>query len=131
MNATVDPDLLKLIQRHVHTLRTDVEQLTFEVQKDKERVSKALNNISISLEELEERVASVQREQEVMKQKQSALSNEMEDVHQRVARVEDKLSSSVLQENRGKCIYKDVSISLVIIIIIKNYYNYNYYYYYF
>ena len=146
MSATVDPDLLKLVQHHVNTLKTDVEQLTFEVQEDKERVSKALKNISTSLEELEARIASVEREQEGMKQKQSSLSktvdflqidvdtravsvkreqevmkqeqsllsnkmeslcSDVEDVQQRVALVEDKLSSSTLQESRGKFMYKD------------------------
>ena len=63
MNATMDPDLLNLVQQHVNTLKTDVEQLTFEVQEDKERVSKALKNISTSLEEQEVRIANVEREQ--------------------------------------------------------------------
>ena len=74
MNATVDPDLLNLVQQHVNALKADVEQLTFEVQGDKERVSKALKNISTCLEEQEVRIANVEREQEVMKQKQSWLS---------------------------------------------------------
>ncbi|KAJ7375992.1 hypothetical protein OS493_037544 [Desmophyllum pertusum] len=59
MNPTVDPDLLTLVQQHVNTLRTDVDQLTFEVQEDRERVSRALNDISTSLDELEARIASV------------------------------------------------------------------------
>ena len=52
MNATMDPDLLKLVQQHVHDLKTDVETLTFEVQEDRERVSLALKEISSSLAEL-------------------------------------------------------------------------------
>ncbi|KAJ7375996.1 hypothetical protein OS493_037548 [Desmophyllum pertusum] len=100
MNPTVDPDLLKLVQQHVNTLRTDVDQLTFEVQEDRERVSRALNVISTSLGELEARIASVQCElearmasmqceqearmanvqceQEVIKQEQSYLSNKVD-----------------------------------------------------
>ena len=136
MNATVDPDLLKLVQQHVNTLKTDVEELTFEVQEDKERVSQALKDMSTSLAELDARIESVEREQEVMKQKQGSLSkivdflqsdvvmkqeqsllsnkldslcSDLEDVQQRVELVEDKLSST-LPENRGKCIYKDIYI---------------------
>jgi len=92
MNATVDPDLLKLVQQHVNTLKTDVEQLTFEVQEDKKRVTQALKDILTSLEELEARVASVQHEQEVMKQKQSLLSKTVDalqsDVDTRVVSVQ-------------------------------------------
>ncbi|KAJ7376002.1 hypothetical protein OS493_037554 [Desmophyllum pertusum] len=60
-------------RHHVNTLRTDVDQLTFEVQEDRERVTLALNDISTSLEELEIRMESMQCEQEVMKQEQSFL----------------------------------------------------------
>ena len=55
--------------------------------------------------DVDTRVANVEHEQEVMKQEQSSLSDKMKDVQQRVAGVEDKLSSSTLQGNRGKCAY--------------------------
>ena len=42
MNTTVDRDLLKLVQQHVNALETDVEQLTFEVQEERKRVSQVL-----------------------------------------------------------------------------------------
>ena len=120
MNATVDPELLKLVQQHVNTLKTDVEQLTFEVQEDRERVLQALKDISTRLEELEASVASVQREQDILKQEQSSLTEKMdclhtdvEDVPQRLARVEDKLSSATLPENRGKCKHSEAFISLI------------------
>jgi len=102
MNATGDPDLLKLVQQHVNSLKADVGQLTFEVQEDKKRVTQALKYISTCLEGLGTRVASVQHEREVVKQEQSSLLNKMGEVQQRVARDEDKLSST-LQENQGKC----------------------------
>ena len=131
MNATVDPDLLKLVQQHVCTLKTDVELLTFEVQGDRERVSQALKNITTRLKELEARVASVQYEQEVMKQKQSdvdtrvvnvereqeimkeersslsikvdAMQTDMEDVQQRVTHIEKQRScQSCPEENQDR-----------------------------
>ncbi len=114
MNATMDPDLLKLVQQHVNTLKTDVEQLTIEVEGDSQRVSQALKDISTNLEELGERVTSVQREQEVIKQELSkrmdCLYTDVEDVQQRVARVEDKLSSAAVLENQGKCIHSEAFI---------------------
>ena len=118
MNATVDRDLLKLVQQHVNTLKRNVDQMTFDVQEDRERVSQALNDISTRLEELEARVASLGREQEVIKLEQSSLSKKVdiletstqvqfvslksqhEDVQQRVAHVEERLNSDF--ENRGK-----------------------------
>ncbi len=114
MNTTMDPDLLKLVQQHVNTLKTEVEQLRFEVQEDRDRVLRAVMDISTRLEELEERVVSVQLEQEVMKQEQSSQTKKMDcfqtdmdtthvqlkDVQQRVAHVEEQLSSVI--EHRGK-----------------------------
>ena len=87
MNATMDPDLLKLVQEHVHDLKTDVETLTFEVQEDRERVSLALNEISSSLAELETRFEKVQSS---LSQKMDVLHIDMEDVQQRVAQLEDR-----------------------------------------
>ena len=125
MNAAVDSDLLKLVQQHVNTLKSDVNQLTFEVQEDKERVSKALKDISTSLEELEARVANVQHEQEVLKQKQSDVDTrvvnvqrdqevmirvdamqtaaDLEDVQQRDTHMEKQRSSqSCPEENQDR-----------------------------
>ena len=87
MNATMDPDLLKLVQQHVHDLKTDVETLTFEVQEDRERVSLALKEISSSLAELETRFEKVQSS---LSQKMDVLHIDMEDVQQRVAQLEDR-----------------------------------------
>jgi len=133
MNATVDRDLVKLVQQHVNTLKRNVEQLTFEVQEDKERVSQALKDISTSLEELEARVASLGREQKVIKLEQSALSEKMdtleistqvqlksiksqqEDVQQRVAHVEEKLNSAF--ENRRK--YSEGFIRLTLCVCVQ------------
>ena len=81
MSATMDPDLLKLVQQHVNTLDTEVDQLTFEVQEDRQRVLQALKDISTRLGELETRGMNMQLEQEVMKQKQSSLSKTVEALH--------------------------------------------------
>ena len=75
MNATMDPDLLKFVQQLVSTLETDVVQLTFEVEEDKERVSQALKDISTKLEELEARFVTLEHEQKVMKQAQSEMDS--------------------------------------------------------
>ena len=134
MNATVDRDLLKLVRQHVNTLKRNAEQLTFEVQEDRERVSQALKDISTSLEELKARVASLGREQKVIKLEQSSLSKKMdtletstqvqfeclksqqENVQQRVAHVEAKLNSAF--DDRGK--YSEGFIRLTLYVSVFN-----------
>ena len=112
MNATVDPDLLRLVQHHVIALSNDAEALAFEVKEDRHRVLKALREIFTKLEKLEKRVTSVECEQEVIKENQSSLSNKVDalhtslkgiesqqgDVQRRVAHVEDQLSSVILTD---------------------------------
>ena len=84
MNATMDPDLLKLVQQHVHDLMTDVEKLTFEVQEDRERFSLALAS---NLEEMETRLDRMQVEQEAIKRD---LSQKIECVETRVSQLENQ-----------------------------------------
>ena len=62
MNATMDPDLLKLVQQHLNTLKTEVKQLTIELQEDREQVSQPLKDISTRVGELETRVMNMQLE---------------------------------------------------------------------
>ena len=84
MNATMDRDLLNLVQQHVNTLKSNVDQMTFEEQEDRERVSQALKDISTRLEELEARVASLGREQKFIKLEQSSLSKKMVTLEEKV-----------------------------------------------
>ncbi|KAL9974418.1 hypothetical protein ACROYT_G011445 [Oculina patagonica] len=113
MNATVDPDLLKLVQQHVNTLKTEVAQSKFEVEGLREQVIQVLANIFICLEALKARVDSMQCEQDIMKQEQSLLSKKMDTLQTdhdtaqvqfqtlqaQVAHVEDQLGSVI--EHRG------------------------------
>ena len=109
MNATVDPDLVKLVHHHVNALAKDVEALAFEVKEDRENVLITLKGISTKLEEVENRIACVECEQEVITKKveanQKNLKNfefQQEDVERRVAQVEAQLSSTITTTNRGK-----------------------------
>ena len=74
----MDPNLLKLVQQHVNALKTDVDQLTFEVQEDRKRISQALTEMSTSLEQLEASVVIVQHKQEVMKEEKTLLSSKVD-----------------------------------------------------
>ena len=101
MNATMDPDLLKLVQQHVHDLMTDVEKLTFEVQEDRERFSLALAEVLSNLEEMETRLDRMQVEQEAIKRD---LSQKIECVETRVSRLENQGEES---QNKLKCYSSD------------------------
>ena len=92
MNATMDPDLLKFVQQHVNTLETDVVQLTFEVEEDKERVSQALKDISTKLEELEARVVTLEHEHKVMKQAQGEMDTRVVTVERKQEVMEQEQS---------------------------------------
>ena len=92
MNATMDPDLLKFVQQHVNTLETDVVQLTFEVEEDRERVSQALKDISAKLEELEARVVTLEHEQKVMKQAQGEMDTRVVTVERKQEVMEQEQS---------------------------------------
>ena len=96
MNATLDPDLFKLVQQHVRDLMTDVEKLTFEVQEDRERFSLALAEVLSNLEEMETRLDRMQLAQEAT---QRDLSQKIERVEQRVSLLENQGEES---ENKRK-----------------------------
>ena len=105
MNATMDPDLLKLVQQHVHDLMTDVEKLTFEVQEDRERFSLALAEVLSNLEEMETRLDRMQVEQEAIKRD---LSQKIECVEQRVSLLENQGKES---QNKQKCYSSDYELT--------------------
>ena len=89
MNVTMDPDLLKLVQQHVHDLMTDVEKLTFKVQEDRERVS-------LALEEMETRLDRMQVEQEAINRDHS---QEIECLKERVSLLENQGKESENKQN--------------------------------
>ena len=115
MNATIDPDLVKTVQKEVNALRNDMDQMAFEEEVNRENVKKALHDCQLVLEQLRERVAMVEREQEIIKQDQRSLcdkvnttqdqigelKSEQEDVHRRVTCLEDQRKSNQPQITCG------------------------------
>ena len=115
MNATIDPDLVKMVQQDVNALKNDVDKLTFEQEVNRENVKKALQDAVRDLEELHDRVTLVDHEQEVIKQNQrtlcdkvsttqgqiSELRSEQEDVQRRVTFLEDQQNSCEPEINYG------------------------------
>ena len=62
MNATVDPDLVKLVQEHVNLLKKDVHKIAFEREEEEENRKKIDNALVNRLDELDERVSTVEIE---------------------------------------------------------------------
>ena len=109
MNATIDPDLVKTVQKGVNALRNDMDQMAFEEEVNRENVKKVLHDSQLVLEELRERVALVEHEQEVIKQDQSSLYDKVNttqeqigDVQRRVTCLEDQQKSNQSQINYGE-----------------------------
>ena len=115
MNATIDPDLVKVVQHDVNALKNDVDKLTFEEEVNRENLKKALQDAVTDLEELQNRVAMVEYQQEVIKQNQTSLcgkvsttqgqidelKSEQEDVQRRVTYLEDQQSIGKPQISYG------------------------------
>ena len=62
MNATVDADLVKLVQEHVNLLKKDVHKIAFEREQEEENRKKIDNALVNRLDELDERVSTVEIE---------------------------------------------------------------------
>ena len=62
MNATVDPDLVKLVQEHVNLLKKDVHKIAFEREEEEENRKKIEDALVNRLDELDERVSTVEIE---------------------------------------------------------------------
>jgi len=108
MNASIDPDLVKTVQKEVNALRNDIDQMAFEEEVNRENVKKVLHDSHLVLEQLRKRVALVEHEQGVIKQDQSSLcekvnttQDQISDVQQRVSYLEDQQKSNKPQINYG------------------------------
>ena len=62
MNATVDPDLVKLVQEHVNLLKKDVHKIAFEREQEEENRKKIDNALVNRLDEMDEGVSTVEIE---------------------------------------------------------------------
>ena len=90
MNATVDPDLMKLVLEHVNLLKKDVNKIAFqgeEEKKNRKKIESALVNVFNRLDELESSHAKLQSEL-------SSTSVKVEEIKTRQERFEEQLSDS-------------------------------------
>ncbi|XP_068702139.1 uncharacterized protein [Montipora foliosa] len=76
MNATVDPDLLQLVQHHVNELKSDVDKMSFDMESERKSVEKALKNF----DELDARVSGLEQGFGHLQHEQKSLKSDVEDV---------------------------------------------------
>ena len=94
MNATVDPDLMKLVLEHVNLLKKDVNKIAFqgeEEKKNRKKIESTLVNVFNRLDELESSHAKLQSEL-------SSTSIKVEEIKTRQERFEEQLSDSCSPE---------------------------------
>ena len=83
MSATVDPELLELVQEHVNQLSTDVNKMKFENQEEISNLWLVVKNIHEKLQvEHEKRFEKLERAQDVLQTNQDDLHHEIDAVHQ-------------------------------------------------
>ncbi|XP_068711955.1 uncharacterized protein [Montipora foliosa] len=84
MNATVDPDLLQLVQHHVNELKSDVDKMSFDMESERKSIEKALKNF----DELDARVSGLEQGFGHLQLEQKSLKSDVEDVKLFVERVQ-------------------------------------------
>ena len=82
MNATIDPDLMKLIQEHVHLLKKDVTKIAFEreeEEKNRKEIKSAMVDVFNRVDELESSQAKQSVEIEEIKTRQERFEEQLSD----------------------------------------------------
>ena len=78
LNATVDCELVKLVQEHVSKLSNEVEKMKFEDQIDTKNLKMKLNNVRLYVFKLKKRLEKIEHEHNMLKQQQSSTSVEVD-----------------------------------------------------
>ena len=80
MNTPVDPALLQLVQQHLNTLETDVDNLAFEVEDDRKKVKEALQ-LQTRVSKLEQGVKRLQDDQSALDGRFKSLKSDQEGIN--------------------------------------------------
>ena len=84
MNASVDADVIKVVQQHVCQLSSDVEKMTFEMN-NKDVI---LENLQLISQELETRLEKVEENVEIMEQRVTKLEDQNYSIAQAISNCE-------------------------------------------
>ena len=119
MNATIDPNLVKMVQHDVNALQNDVDKLKFEEEVNRDNLKKALQDAVIDLEELQKRVTVVGQEQEIIKREQEVIKVDQSSLCENVKCTQGQISElkseqeDVLQRVQDLGEYLDTRVSIV------------------
>ena len=84
MNATIDLELLDLVQGHVSQLSSDLDKMKFENQEEMNNLCLVVKNIEEKLQaEHEKRLENLERAQDVLQTNQDDLRDEMDALSQK------------------------------------------------
>ena len=107
MSATVDPELLELVQEHVNQLSTDVNKMKFENQGEINNLWLVVKNIHEKLQvEHEKRFEKLERAQDVLQTNQDDLHDEIDAAHQQQSSTAvkvDRLQRVMELESHSNC----------------------------
>ena len=96
MSATIDPELLELVQEHVNQLSTDVNKMKFENQEEMNNLWLVIKHIHEKLQvEHEKRFEKLERAQDVLQTNQDDLYHEIDAFQQRVTELESHSNCGV------------------------------------
>ena len=100
MSATVDPELLELVQGHVNQLSTDLDKMKFENQEEMNNLWLMLKSIQEKLQvEHEKRFEKLERAQDVLQTNQNDLYHEIDAVHQEQSSAAVKVDNLVITQD--------------------------------
>jgi peptidoglycan hydrolase CwlO-like protein len=93
MNASIDAELVNLVQRHVCQLSSDLANWTFETQEEMKVLKEELErNFQLCLQQLQKQVTKLQ-------QQQSSTCTRVDVVEQRVTNLENQKCPGIHREN--------------------------------
>ena len=100
MSATVDPELLELVQGHVNQLSTDLDKIKFENQEEMNNLWLVLKSIQEKLQvEHEKRFEKLERAQDVLQTNQNDLYHEIDAIHQKQSSAAVKMDNLVANQD--------------------------------
>ena len=106
MSATVDPELLELVQGHVNQLSTDLDKMKFENQEEMNNLWLVVKNIHEKLQvEHKKRFEKLQRAQDVLQTNQDDLHQEQSSIAVKVnnlATEQDNLHHEIHALHQGQ-----------------------------
>ena len=126
MNATIDSELVKVVQKHVNKLSSEVEKIAFESQEEMNNLKVMLHNVKIELQECEKRFVRIENNMSITADKIAQLTTNQEVLQQEVEHLQTSQTSvqqSVTEDQTSS--YGNILLILPIRHIMFSLYNRN------